>query len=76
MTSPATRRPGGRAATQRVVEESEQRHAEHVDGPPAQPRVEQVEVGAIVQQCQRRQRDQRAGNQDGAGREGERSRPR
>ena len=56
--SPAgVRRP--RAAPERVVEQAEERDPEHVGEPAPQLGIEQVEVGAVVEQRERRERDQR-----------------
>ena len=71
MAAPAARRVGGGAAAERVVEQAEQRDPEHVDDPLAQPGVEQVEVGAVVEHRQRRQGDQRARDQRRAGGKGD-----
>ena len=57
------------AAPERVVEQAEQRDAEHVDDPAAQLGVEQVEVGAVVEHRERGEREQRAGDQRRPGRE-------
>ncbi len=69
VAAPAARGVGSAAAPERVVEQAEQRDAEHVDDPAAQLGVEQVEVGAVVEDRERRQRDQRAGDQRRSGRE-------
>ena len=69
VAAPAARGVGRAAAPERVVEQAEQRDPEHVDDPAAQLGVEQVEVGAVVEHRERRQRDQRAGDQRRAGRE-------
>ncbi len=75
MASPPAWGAGCRAAAECVVEQPEQRHAEHVDRPSPQLGVEQVEIGPVVEQRERRQGDQRAGDEDRTGREGERSAP-
>ena len=69
VTAPAPRGIGRGAAAERVVEQAQQRYPEDVDGPAPELRVEQVEVGAIVQHRERSERQQRAGDQHRAGRE-------
>ena len=67
VAAPAARGVGVGAAAERVVEQPEQGDAEHVDHPAPQLGIEQVEVGAIVEHRQRRQRQQRAGDERRAG---------
>ena len=62
MTAPA---PGGvdrGAPAERVVQQAQQRHTEDVDGPAPELRVQQVEVGAIVQDRERCEGEERAGD--------------
>ena len=71
MPAPAARRIRRPTAPQRVVEEAEEGDPQQVGHPAAQFRREQVEVGAVVEEGERRQRDQGRGGQHGAQREGE-----
>jgi hypothetical protein len=50
-----------------IVEQAEKGDTEHVDHPPTKLGIEQVEVRAIVEHGERREREQRAGDQRGAG---------
>src|ERR1044072_2905372 len=71
VAAPATRGLRRFALPQRVVEEAEEGDAEQVGQPAAQLWGEQVEVGTVVEEGERRQREQGGRRQHGAKREGE-----
>ncbi|MEZ5078199.1 MAG: hypothetical protein R2725_12250 [Solirubrobacterales bacterium] len=60
MAAPAARGRLGLTLAERVVEEAEKGDAEQVGQPATQLGLEQVEVGAVVEEGERRQRDQRS----------------
>ena len=74
VAAPAARRRRRRALAERVVEEAEEGDPEQVGQPAPQVGVEQVEVGAVVEEGERRQRHQRRRRQHRPEREGERAR--
>ena len=74
MPAPAARRRRRLALAERVVEEAEEGDPQQVGQPAPQFGVEQVEVAAVVEEGERRQRDQRRRRQHRAEREGERAR--
>ncbi|MGK2932156.1 MAG: hypothetical protein ACSLFD_05225, partial [Solirubrobacterales bacterium] len=59
------------AQSQRVIQQSEKRDADQVDDPPPQVGFEQVEPRPLVEDGQRRKRDEGRGDQNGPQREGE-----
>ena len=72
MAAPAARRIAGVAAPEHVVEEAEQGDPQQVGGPAVEAGLEEVEVGAIVEDRQRRQRDHRDRDHQRAARERDR----
>ena len=66
MAAPAARRLRAVALAERVVEEAEEGDADHVGDPAPQLGVEQVEVGAVVEEGERGERDQPGRGEDRA----------
>src|SRR5680860_714610 len=72
VAAPTARRAGLATAAEGIDEEAQEDDAQQVDDPAAQVGVEQVEIGALVDESQRCEGDQGGGGEDRAEREGDR----
>lgn len=71
MPAPAPRRVVRGAAADGVVEEAEKRDSYDVGEPAAQVGIEEIDVGAVVEHRERRERHQRGREQDRPERKGD-----